>query len=132
MFPIFAISRALSSRYVAMRVIQFFSHKCYSFMSFDFLLRRVVISRGGHHLLPVMYAELVMVFSFIFFPFSILCIMRVTRWRQSGYTLTVLEYCTLLMWIRRMLELDFYISLIKSFLISSYASIDFGEGGNVW
>ena len=101
-------------------------------MDFGFWWRRVLILRGGHHLLPVISANFVTVFSFIFFPLSILCMRRATRQRQSWATLTVLEDCTLLVWRRQTLELDFYLSLTSSLSISSYASIDSGEGGHFW
>ena len=70
---------------------------------------------GGHHLLPVMYASFVTVFSFIFLSLSFLCIRRVRRRRRSWDILTVLEYCTLLMWRRQTLELDFDLALIRIF-----------------
>ena len=65
--PIFFISRSLSSKYVALGVIQFFLQRWYSFMDFGFWWKRVLMLRGSHHLLPVISANFVTVFSFIFF-----------------------------------------------------------------
>ena len=73
---------------------------------------------GGYLIFPMMSVIFVMVFSFIFLSLSILCIRRVRRRRRSWAALTILEDCTLLIWRRRMLELDFYLALIRSLLIS--------------
>ena len=102
-FPIFAIYRALSSRYVALNIMPFFLHSRYSLMVFDFWWRRLVMLRGSHHLLPVMSDSFVTVFSFIFLYLSILCMRRLIRRRRSWESLTVLEDFTLLMWRRRTL-----------------------------
>ena len=91
-FPIFAISRAISSRYVALNCMQFFVHSWYSLIAFNFWWRRVLMLRGGHHLLPVMYYRFVTAFSFIFISLSFLCMRRVTRRRRIWASLTVLEY----------------------------------------
>ena len=128
----FSIYRDLSSRYMFLRVIKFFLQMRYSFMPFDFWWRRVVMSKGSHHLIPMMSAKFVTVFSFIFIFLSIICIMRVTRQRQSWYTLTVLEDCTLIMWRCRALEFYFDLDLIRSLSISSYALITSGGGGHFW
>ena len=78
------------------------------------MLRRI------HHLLPVMSANFVTVFSCIFISLSILCITTVTRRRQNWSTLTVLEDCTLLVWRRQMLELAFDLALTRKLSIYSY------------
>ena len=75
------------------------------------------MSRWGRHLLPMISANFVTVFSFSFISLSILCIRRVTRRRRSWDTLIVLEDCKLLMWRGWALELDFDIAVIRSFSI---------------
>ena len=72
------------------------------------------MSRGVYHILPMMSANFVTVFSFISLSLSILCIRRVTRQRKCWDNLTVLEDCTLIMWRRRILELAFDISLTRN------------------
>ena len=91
-------------------------------MDFNSWWRRVVILRRGHHILPVMYANFVTIFGFIFISLSILCTRSVARRMQSWASLTVLYDCTL--------QLAFDLVLTSSLFIALYSLITSGEGGH--
>ena len=74
----------------------------------------------------------VAVFSFISLSLSILCMRRVTRWRRSWASLTVLEDCTFLIWRCRTLGLDFYLALTRSLSFYLFSLIASGEEGSFW
>ena len=68
-FPIFSISRTLSSRYVALSVIQLLLQRQYYLMAFDFWWIKVVMLRGSYLIIPVVSDIFVTVLVFIFFPY---------------------------------------------------------------
>ena len=81
--PLSAISLALSSGYVSLRVRHFFLQRGYSFFAFFFWWVMVSRYKGSHHLLTVMFARFVTVFSLIFISLYFLWIRIVASWRQS-------------------------------------------------